>query len=177
MRKLIAFALICGAATSAWARPPIAVPPAVDASSAVVQSNPSHLQPTPALPGEQLHPLPSPPGTYVVPGEYPGMPGPAPALQPGMILCDATAGAMIPLYPKVKVIQERNIAPCAVPKIVTVPDPCDPCRCVCITICVPPCACEQIECSKHGRRTTFDYGKYQVKVTQRHGHLVVNYDD
>jgi hypothetical protein len=93
------------------------------------------------------------------------------------IVCDAAMAPMFPLYPKVRVIQPRNIAPCAVPKIVAVPDPCHPGACVFISICVPPGTCENVYTQAHADRVVFDYGKYAVKVTNRRGTLVVNYDD
>lgn len=88
-----------------------------------------------------------------------------------------TTGTPIVLYSNVKYKDQRNIAPCAVSKIATIPDPCNPCCCVAVEICVPPCACECVKVSKCGTKVTYDYGKYEVVVTSRHGRVVVNYND
>lgn len=183
MKRLLAVAMIVGLAGTASARPPILVP--VDGQKSVALQAPQYSpQPTPA-PGyaptpsqQQVLPqeLPSAPiGTYVVPGQ---MPSQGMTVQPGMILSDTSAIPGIPLYTNVKVRQPRNIAACAVPKIVCLPDPCDPCKVVCIQICVPPCACENVYFNPKKDRVTFDYGKYAVNITARRGGLlVVNYDD
>jgi hypothetical protein len=126
-----------------------------------------------------------PPNPGVIPGDQPALtpvpmpsPGSAPiTMQPGTIVCDAALAPMVPLYSNVIVRDARNIAPCAVKKIVAVPDPCNPCCCVYVCICVPPCACESVYCSPHKDRVVFDYGQYAVKITARRDMLVVNYDD
>lgn len=179
MKKLIALALVCGAATTSWGRQPILVPAA--AEPVLYQAGQYSPQPTPATP------IPAPPSPGTIPGDPSTLrpipqtvvPGPMPgaSIEPGTIVCDASAAPLIPLYPKVKVIQARNMADCPVSKIVAVPDPCNPCQCVFVAICVPACACERVYCSPHKDRVVFDYGKYAVKVTNRHGTLFVNYDD
>lgn len=161
MKKLMAFALLIGATTIASAREPIFAP-------AFSQQHAVQYSPTPAgelaLAEEDLHPVPA--GSEV-----------------GTIVCDACDANGIELYECVKVVQARKIHPCAVSKIVKVPNPCyDPCcpcnanPCVYVEICVPPCGCEEVRCSKGGDRVKFDYGKYAVKVTNRRGTLFINYD-
>lgn len=89
------------------------------------------------------------------------------------------------LFPCVKVRSPRNIAPCAVPIIVQVPDPCTPRdRCTCaprpcvnVQICVPSCGCPKVCVTRHGNKTRYDYGKYAVNVISMNGKIVVDYDD
>lgn len=105
------------------------------------------------------------------------------------------------LFPCVKYKDLDEMAPCAVPKIVQVLDPCwkppccDPCSCCCpkpkppcvsVRICVPkqccdPCSCccpkPEVKCSKDGKRVRFDYGKYAVDVRVKKGYIEVDYQD
>lgn len=87
------------------------------------------------------------------------------------------------LFPHVKYKDLKEMAPCAVPKIITVKDPCacdDGCcapQCVCIQICVPQCGCEEVTCKRHGDRIRYDYGKYAVDVRIKKGHIEVDYQD
>jgi len=179
MKRLLALVLVCSA-TTAFARPPMLVPQ--NAGSVNYQAQ---YSPTPVpVPNSALPPAPGfvPGTTSSVSGTivYPGQPtlSPVPAGIPaGQIICDACDGGYLPLYNRVRVVQARKIAPCAVSKIVSVPDPCNPCQVVFVEICVPPCACETIECHPRKNRTVFNYGKYAVKVTERHGTLVINYDN
>lgn len=92
------------------------------------------------------------------------------------------AGA-VPLYHCVRYKDKCNIAPCAVPQIVMVKDPCakcDPCnaKCVCVQICVPPCsACPpRVTCKRGGEYVKYDFGKYSVEITSRNGVVKVDYD-
>jgi hypothetical protein len=190
MQKLIVLALVSAAGTVCWARQPMIAPlgttmAAFQAPGTVTPSPTPNLT-IPPSPGvvpqtssqPNLTPIPEtghPPVPGYLPGQIPMTSG-AIITQP-CIVCDAAMGPMFPLYPKVRVIQPRNIAPCAVPKIVAVPDPCQPCGCVFISICVPAGACENVYTQPHAERVVFDYGKYAVKVTNRRGTLVVNYDD
>jgi len=104
----------------------------------------------------------------------------------------AHAGQAVELFHCVEIEDPENIAPCAVPKIIMVPDPCachNPCgccevKCVAVKICVPPpnpCACgcrhEVVKCKKGGRKQKYDYGKYSVEVTVKDGYVKVDYDD
>jgi hypothetical protein len=111
-------------------------------------------------------------------GQAAPTPGLAPVPDQAYVTPSApVTAAPVALYCNVKYRDQRNIAPCAVSKIVQVPDPCNPCCCVNVEICVPPCACECVRVSKCGTRVTYNYGKYQVQVTSRHGRVVVDYDD
>lgn len=165
MKKYVALAMLLGVTVVASGREPILVP-AVPQSPAITHT--SQYSPTPAG------------GVIVDDGPLQPVPVGSPI---GTIVCDSCDAGGIELYQNVKVIQSRKIHPCAVPKIVQVPNPCyDPCKpccgpqCVFVEICIPPCACEEVSCSKGGQRTKFDYGKYAVKVTARRGTLFVNYD-
>jgi len=89
----------------------------------------------------------------------------------------------VELYQNVKVRGERNIAPCAKPIIVQVPDPCAcqsaccPTPCVNVQICVPECGCPCVKVTRCGNKVTYDYGKYSVDVVSARGRVVVDYDD
>lgn len=89
----------------------------------------------------------------------------------------------VPLYTNVKVKDLREMAPCAVPKIIAVKDPCAcdngccPPPCVYIQICVPPCGCELVSCKRDGDRIRYDYGKYAIDVRVKKDHIVVDYQD
>ena len=102
----------------------------------------------------------------------------------------AAAGA-ISLFDCVKYTDVDEMAPCAVPKIIMVKDPCwKPCKkkcgccqpcspppCVAIKICVPACGCEKITCRRDGDRVRYDYGKYAVDVRVKNGYIEVDYQD
>lgn len=96
----------------------------------------------------------------------------------------------IALFDCVRYKDLKNIHPCAVPRIVMIPDPCaccNPCSCcepacVAIEICVPPTddCCgpqERHICKRDGRKQKFCYGKYAVEITVKKGFVVVDYDD
>jgi hypothetical protein len=93
----------------------------------------------------------------------------------------------VALYHRVRYEDPRNIAPCAVPMVVSVRDPCDTCcgkrDCCCprnyvfIQICVPPCGCPKVKESRCGFKVSYDYGKYQIEITSRKGEVKVDYDD
>jgi hypothetical protein len=124
--------------------------------------------PAPAPYGAYPAPAPAPYGAYPAP-HGPGEPGFAPYGYP------VNAGPA----PRVKVEDRDNIHPCAVERVVLVPDPCGGCDAclVPITICVPPCACEDHCCKKDGRHQKFDYGKYEVEICVKDGYVEVDYDD
>ncbi|MEZ6061671.1 MAG: hypothetical protein R3C19_15090 [Planctomycetaceae bacterium] len=90
-----------------------------------------------------------------------------------------------PLFQRVRYKDLREMAPCAVTKIIKVKDPCackhdcDCCgpKCVYISICVPPCACESIQCRRDGNRVRYNYGEYKVDVRVRKGYIEVDYQD
>jgi hypothetical protein len=92
------------------------------------------------------------------------------------------ADATVTLYDCVRYKQTRNIAPCAVPMIVSVPDPCaGPCdcgpKCVYVQICVPPCGCAEVKWKRCGDKLVYDFGKYEVEITSRRGVVLVDYND
>ena len=91
----------------------------------------------------------------------------------------------IPLYHSVKYKDLRKIAPCAVPMIVLVKDPCakccDPCAptpCVAVQICVPSCSTcpPKVVCRRNGEYVKYDFGKYRVEIRSRNGVVKVDYD-
>lgn len=98
------------------------------------------------------------------------------------------AGAPVELFHCVKYKDLDEMAPCAVPMIVQVKDPCptccDPCsccapKCVNIKICVPACQCcpPEIKCRKDGERVRYDFGKYAVDIRVKKGYIEVDYQD
>lgn len=110
----------------------------------------------------------------------------ASAGEPAQVPIPDEAVGVVELYHCVKYEDLNHIAPCAVPKIVMVKDPCacnDPCNCcapacVAVQICVPPCYCkEDVICKKNGDKVTYDYGKYRVQITSKKGVVRVDYDD
>jgi hypothetical protein len=128
-------------------------------------------------------------------------PAPTPVPEHGTIV-EAAPGA---LFPHVKYKDLNEMAPCAVPRIIAVNDPCaceDPCAsckkpcgcekscgcektCGCvekklvyIQICVPECSCEEeVICRRDGDRVRYDFGKYAVDVRVKKGHIEVDYQD
>lgn len=90
----------------------------------------------------------------------------------------------IPLYHCVKYKDERKIAPCAVPMVVLVKDPCAKCcdacaaPCVAVQICVPPCSTcpPRVVCRKNGEYVKYDFGKYRVEIRSKNGVVKVDYD-
>lgn len=136
-----------------------------------VQQGPAFGQPVPAV-GQTANYQPTPP---MAP------PALTPIPEQGVIIGGG------PVYQNVRYRAVRNIAPCAVPMIVSVQDPCycaDPCnacagpKCVNVEICVPQCPCPPKVCtSKCGTQTTYDFGKYAVNITSRKGVVTVSYRD
>lgn len=109
-----------------------------------------------------------------------GQPVPPPVPDAGVV-----SAAPIHLFHNVKYKDLDEMAPCAVPKIITVKDPCachHPChccgpKCVQIQICVPPCACEEFKSRRNGDRVRYDYGEYAVDVRVKDGYIEVDYQD
>ena len=89
------------------------------------------------------------------------------------------------LFSHVKYTDLHEMSPCATPKLIMVKNPCADdscCNCcepkmVCIEICVPPCACEEVTCRRAGNRIRYTYGKYAVDVRIKHGYIQVDYQD
>ena len=155
MKKLLSvclIALVGVASARAYAQEPLPAPTAAP-----------QFQDIPAQPEEI-----APPPVQAYPPALQSYP---PAIQ------SYPAGPAPLLFTDVKIRDPRKIHPCAVPTIVEVPDPRDPCCTVCIEICAPPC---ELQCVKpHGllkRQTRFDYGEYKVDVIPRFGKLVIDYD-
>lgn len=100
------------------------------------------------------------------------------AIQPGQVIGTLVHEQSVELYCDVEYRRERNIHPCAVKKIVSVADPCNPCGCVFVAICVPPCDCnEEVNVRCRRDAVTFDYGKYSVRINEHRGKLIVTYLD
>jgi hypothetical protein len=106
-------------------------------------------------------------------------PSPTPVPDQSYVTAPAAPVVVSPavLYTNVRVKDRRNIAPCAVPTIVQVPDPCDPCCCVNVEICAPACPPVCVKTSKCGTKVKYDYGDYEVEITSRRGRVTVDYDD
>lgn len=89
----------------------------------------------------------------------------------------------VELYPCVKYEDCDNAHPCGVTRIVKIVDPCwdrcDCCEppCVYVAICVPPCGCPKVDVDDHGRKITYDYGKYEIEIKSKKGVIRVDYDD
>lgn len=172
MNKILATVAVLSLCTLGQARDPIFIPQ----DQALAFQVPQQYAPSPTpMPAPMAAPQPIPQPHYATPYASPMPAGPIYEGDP-CIVCDNYAGCPLPLFPHVKVRQARNIHPCAVEKIVAVPNPCGP-GCVHICICVPPCACECVKVGPLGRRTCFDYGKYSVTVIERRHGLVVDYND
>jgi hypothetical protein len=138
-------------------------------ATAAFARGPFRLVQNPPEPAPALTPMPA---TSPIPGAEPA----------------PVAGNTVELYQCVRIKDECNIAPCAVPQIVTVKDPCavcDPCnpcaapKCVAVQICVPPCCpCPpKVTCRRGGEYVKYDYGKYRIEITSRRGVVTVDYDD
>jgi len=85
------------------------------------------------------------------------------------------------LFSDVRYHGTRNIAPCAVPTVVQVTDPCAKrscCKsCVNVQICVPPCDPTCVKVTRDGNHVRYEYGKYSVVVKTVGHHVVVHYGD
>lgn len=98
--------------------------------------------------------------------------------QSSSLYCDSCAE---PLFDKVKVVDKREMHPCAVKKIIRVNSPCPDAgccgpQCVFIEVCAPPCECnEDIRCRRNGDRLSYDYGKYGFDIRVKKGFIVVDY--
>jgi hypothetical protein len=131
-------------------------------------------------------------------GPLPEPLGPPAALQPipegvevpdpdGMIV-DAPPIAMpegdIALYSRVRYRRERNIAPDAVPMVVSVREPrgglfaSNCCRgSVNVEVCVPPCPPADVKIKRNGNKVCYCFGAYSVEITTRLTDIVVSYHD
>jgi hypothetical protein len=148
-------------------------------SAALAEEGPSLFAQAP------LEPVPdavSSQGAVLPQGDYSSANGPAAGAAPVPVQTVA-----MPLYHRVKYRDQRKIAPCAVPMIVMVKDPCakcDPCNpcapaaCVAVQICVPPCSTcpPKVCCKRGGEYVSYDFGKYRVEIRSRNGVVKVDYD-
>src|SRR5258708_35057822 len=134
----------------------------------------------PRLAQSQLQPVPD--AVSAQGGDYSTAQGPAVGATPV-----PTQSVAIPLYHCVKYKDQRKIAPCAVPMIVMVKDPCakcdrcNPCaapQCVAVQICVPPCSTcpPKVCCKRGGEYVSYDFGKYRVEIRSKNGVVKVDYD-
>lgn len=88
----------------------------------------------------------------------------------------------VPLATCVRVEDECNIAPNAVPIVVAVRDPntcghqCEE-RIMFVQVCVPPCPPRSIRVTPCHSRVTMDFGQYEVDIKSRDGLIVVDYDN
>jgi hypothetical protein len=90
----------------------------------------------------------------------------------------AAKPAPVVLFACVKVDDEDEMAPCAKPLVVAIADPCNPCLCRFVQICVPDTCCPpEIKCSKCGTKVTYDYGEYSVEIKSKTDYVEVEYDD
>lgn len=131
----------------------------------------SLLQSSPTLLGQVDLPMPAPLS-------------PVPEVQySGPVTAMPVMASSAELYQNVRYRAERNIAPCAQPIIVQIPDPCAcktaccPTPCVNVQICVPQCGCPCVKVTRCGDRVSYDYGKYEVIVTSARGKVFVDYRD
>lgn len=159
------------ASTAAWA----ADGPAYYAPRALMVAQPLTLNQIPPTPTPYDSGIPMPDPTLQ------GQPLPPGYSYPTIDQVPHAVGGVVPLYTNVKYRAVRNIHPCAIPMVVQVPDPCDPCceACVNVKICVPPCDCPRIRCRRNGDRLIYDFGKYKVTITsaQARGIVLVDYHD
>ena len=88
----------------------------------------------------------------------------------------------VPLATCVRVEDQCNIAPNAVPVVIAVRDP-NSCvhdiyeRLVFVQIFVPPCPLRNLQVSPCRTRMSLDYGKYEVDIKSVNGLVVVDYDN
>ncbi len=145
----------------------------------------------PANENGAVPPAPLPPVTGPAPPSVMPLPEAAPPVRavpevPGFVAAGGPPLQLGPapvLFANVKYRDRRHIAPCAVPMYVAVRDPCErrdgrscgPPKCVLVEIYVPP-GMPKITSRHDGTRVRYDYGKYAVNITSRHGVVVVNYD-
>jgi hypothetical protein len=116
-------------------------------------------------------PLPAP--------ETAALPTPATPLVP---VPDAQASPSVTaepivLFSSVKYEDKDNVPKCAVPTVVSIPDPCVPGCCRYIEICALPDCEPRIHTSPSGRKIQYDYGSFEVEIHNRSKVVVVNYDD
>ena len=125
---------------------------------------------------------PTQPPVHVLPPvqSYPSMPAysevaPSPFELGQFIHCH------VPLATCVRVEDERNIAPNAVPVIIAIRDP-NMCahetieRLVYVRVFVPPCPLQSLQVSPCRTRVSLDYGRFEVDIKSGNGVVLVDYD-
>lgn len=133
----------------------------------------------------QASDIPVPPSLSPIPDPaypaYGSVPSAAPYSVQSPIVTGPSYGAPVEIYQNVKYRAVRNIAPNAVPTIISVPDPCnkDACckTCVNVQVCVPPCEPCKVRVTRDGNNVRYDYGKYAVNVRSTGKQVVVHYED
>lgn len=88
----------------------------------------------------------------------------------------------VPLTTCVRVEDECNIAPNAVPVVIAVRDPHfgghDTCeRLVFVQVFVPPCPLRKLQISPCQTRISLDYGQFEVDIKSANGMVVIDYDN
>jgi len=88
----------------------------------------------------------------------------------------------VPLATCVRVEDECDIAPNAVPVVIAVRDPNAPARAchpqlVYVEVCVPPCPPTSLRVSPCQTEIKMDFGRYDVEIKSRNGVIVVDYDN
>lgn len=174
-------ALLC--ATAAFARGPLLAQAGPKLGTGVVlgQAAPPANQPVP-MPAPGLNVPPAAPSYSPAPGAFAQSPVPMPAAPAPVGMQPIAAAPSAELYSCVKYRDVRKIHCNAVPMVVMVKDPCsvcDPCcppKCVAVQICVPPCDCGNICCSRDGNKVCYNYGKCKVEITTTRRGITVDYD-
>jgi|GEM_PF-1389478 hypothetical protein len=134
-------------------------------------------------PMPELSPTPDPLYSQPHTTQYQPTPTPDPAFSayPVPMQSYPVVAQPLELFPDVRYRAQRNIAPCAVPSIIQVPNPCikDRCckTCVNVEVCVPPCEAKKICVTRDGNKVRYDYGRYAVVVKVVGNHVVVHYED
>jgi len=130
---------------------------------------PIYIQPQ--HPIDVLPPVPS----------YPTRPA-YPQLAPSPFEVGQFVDCQVPLATCIKVEDECNIAPHAVPMIIAVRDP-NMCvhetreRLVYVEVFIPPCRLRELRVSPCRTRISLDYGQYEVDVKSANGLIVIDYDN
>jgi len=129
---------------------------------------------------------------YGTPVYYPSEPNgiPLPSVSqspvyPGSVVHPYCIGEIVacpvPLETCVRVKDECNIAPHAVPVVIAVRDPhvCEhePPAVVFVQVYVPPCPPHSVTVSPCQTRVSLCYGEYEVDIRSRDGFVVVDYDN
>lgn len=156
MKSLVVFTIVAAAAVS--------VPAAFAVEGPALFAQTPTLQPIPA---QQPIPAAQPAGPALPAGAQP-----VPVQE-----------VVVTLYPNVRYKDPKHVAPCAVPQIVMVKDPCSSRRdcdpaCVAVQICVPPCSTcpPKVTCRRGGEYVKYDFGKYRVEIRSKKGCVTVDYD-